>query len=291
MSETVKRTNPCEHCGTEIYSGPPDCPRCGAPNCCPKCCEEAEQYLLSRAPSPEVEAKPETTGEVDLSVCQSGDVCWLRGGGMYYFKGRNERCDKGIRPYMADRLAYTRTGRCFEYEHILDIIRVTRDGIQITPSTAEPSAEGGVKPIGAWIDHQETCGLCGSAMRDGSCTGDPDGCVMVVTGGSSAAPGDAVVKGPGVYRTRKYDERPKPEELAHVDAVNGEWGYGYIGSPNYLRRWSLRTGKQCNGDHIDITGPYVPTPKPVRQQLRDDASCLEGVAKCMRELADELQPS
>lgn len=29
----------CEHCGCDkIYSGPPDCPRCGAPNCCEVCC-------------------------------------------------------------------------------------------------------------------------------------------------------------------------------------------------------------------------------------------------------------
>ena len=29
----------CEHCGADVYSGPPDCPRCGAPNCCPQCCK------------------------------------------------------------------------------------------------------------------------------------------------------------------------------------------------------------------------------------------------------------
>ena len=33
----------CEHCGCDkIYSGPPDCPRCGAPNCCEVCCREQE---------------------------------------------------------------------------------------------------------------------------------------------------------------------------------------------------------------------------------------------------------
>lgn len=30
----------CDHCGSDhIYSGPPDCPRCGAPNCCQVCCQ------------------------------------------------------------------------------------------------------------------------------------------------------------------------------------------------------------------------------------------------------------
>lgn len=31
----------CEHCGYfAIYSGPPDCPYCGAPNCCQHCCQK-----------------------------------------------------------------------------------------------------------------------------------------------------------------------------------------------------------------------------------------------------------
>lgn len=30
----------CEHCGSNrIYHGPPDCPMCGAPNCCQTCCK------------------------------------------------------------------------------------------------------------------------------------------------------------------------------------------------------------------------------------------------------------
>lgn len=30
----------CEHCGSNrIYHGPPDCPTCGAPNCCQTCCK------------------------------------------------------------------------------------------------------------------------------------------------------------------------------------------------------------------------------------------------------------
>lgn len=32
----------CEHCGSDrIYSGPPDCPTCGAPNCCQTRCKVA----------------------------------------------------------------------------------------------------------------------------------------------------------------------------------------------------------------------------------------------------------
>jgi len=42
--ETIRRLekelgNRCEHCGAKLYSGPPDCPGCGAPNCCPQCCK------------------------------------------------------------------------------------------------------------------------------------------------------------------------------------------------------------------------------------------------------------
>lgn len=34
-----KLKNKCEHCGSDhIYHGPPDCPSCGAPNCCQPCC-------------------------------------------------------------------------------------------------------------------------------------------------------------------------------------------------------------------------------------------------------------
>ena len=33
----------CEYCGTTIIQ---DCPICGAPNCCPKCCEETTKELF-----------------------------------------------------------------------------------------------------------------------------------------------------------------------------------------------------------------------------------------------------
>lgn len=31
-------SNRCDECGARTYSGPPDCPTCGAPNCCQQCC-------------------------------------------------------------------------------------------------------------------------------------------------------------------------------------------------------------------------------------------------------------
>lgn len=35
----AERHNACEECGsTRHRSGPPDCPRCGAPQCCEMCC-------------------------------------------------------------------------------------------------------------------------------------------------------------------------------------------------------------------------------------------------------------
>ena len=31
----------CDVCGSDqIYHGPPDCPMCGAPNCCQECCRQ-----------------------------------------------------------------------------------------------------------------------------------------------------------------------------------------------------------------------------------------------------------
>lgn len=36
-----EKSRRCEHCGSDrIYSGPPDCPGCGAPVCCQVCCKE-----------------------------------------------------------------------------------------------------------------------------------------------------------------------------------------------------------------------------------------------------------
>jgi hypothetical protein len=37
----------CDNCGDTLYHGPPDCPRCGAPNCCQRCCKEAEMEAVA----------------------------------------------------------------------------------------------------------------------------------------------------------------------------------------------------------------------------------------------------
>lgn len=47
----LRKIERCEHCGSDrIYHGPPDCPDCGAPNCCQICCQlttsENERYRL-----------------------------------------------------------------------------------------------------------------------------------------------------------------------------------------------------------------------------------------------------
>ena len=36
----------CDDCGTILYSGPPDCPMCGAPVCCEQCCRI--EYLKAK---------------------------------------------------------------------------------------------------------------------------------------------------------------------------------------------------------------------------------------------------
>ena len=38
-SQLAERGRTCEHCGgTRFWNGPPECPRCGAPQCCQTCC-------------------------------------------------------------------------------------------------------------------------------------------------------------------------------------------------------------------------------------------------------------
>lgn len=40
IAKAVEEANKhcCETCGSRLYSGPPDCYYCGAPNCCQSCC-------------------------------------------------------------------------------------------------------------------------------------------------------------------------------------------------------------------------------------------------------------
>lgn len=44
--ESQKDGRHCEHCGTKIID---NCPVCGAPQCCPKCCDETTKELLQPA--------------------------------------------------------------------------------------------------------------------------------------------------------------------------------------------------------------------------------------------------
>lgn len=64
----------CEYCGTDIYCGPPDCPKCGAPNCCPKCCRE-EELVVMTAPAnndrPSEMPKPPEDSWLDFLISQA----------------------------------------------------------------------------------------------------------------------------------------------------------------------------------------------------------------------------
>ena len=46
-TERKKSKFPCDHCDGEwvIYN----CPQCGAPECCPTCCDEATEELKQQA--------------------------------------------------------------------------------------------------------------------------------------------------------------------------------------------------------------------------------------------------
>lgn len=160
--------------------------------------------------------------------------------------------------------------------------------------------------LGEGVDMKDgLCGACqqhvepalpdtvGSSARASSAPADPGG-------GSSAAPGDAVVKGPGKYRTADFDEYGKPQWIAEVIGQAGPDGK-WLGCVGPYACWWNSDGLADRHHRYDITGPSVAPPKPVRQQLREDAEWLEcnlsysssgqAIAKRLRELADELQPS
>jgi hypothetical protein len=51
----------CEYCGCDkIYSGPPDCPRCGAPVCCEVCCREETMKQCIEALEAQLKASQES---------------------------------------------------------------------------------------------------------------------------------------------------------------------------------------------------------------------------------------
>ena len=119
--------------------------------------------------------------KVDLSLAKPGDVLIGRNGSTEVFKDTD---GTGEWPYRSESYEeYRRDGSWSprrNEQSPADIVRVTRDGKIITPAPAKPAEEVG-----------EKCCLCDSPMKDGSCTGDPDGCVMVVTDAPAA-----VIQGP-----------------------------------------------------------------------------------------------
>jgi hypothetical protein len=259
--------NPCERCGTQIYSGPPDCPRCGAPNCCPKCCEESEADIAP-SPSPEPSAR---AAEVDLELALPGDKCHLRNGRVEVFDGPapegwscREYCPYRVQSghtYRRDGGYTTCAGERTEW----DIVRVVRDGVQITLAV-------------------EKCCLCDSPMGgDGHCTGDHDGCVMTAP---SASP--CVIQGAGKYRTVLFDKTGSPHDLAEIVgkmtlvASEGLHWVGVIGGTSTA---FFGDDGECSGPgQWTITGPYVPQPKPeitlagLTELLKDAPEKLETLA-------------
>lgn len=75
--------------------------------------------------------------QVDLSLCQPGDVCHLRSCGTTPFNGPNrENSDVRRKEFLfaAGGVGYRRDGRFMrDRESAYDIVRVTRDGQTITP--------------------------------------------------------------------------------------------------------------------------------------------------------------
>jgi len=64
----------CEHCGCDrIYSGPPDCPRCGAPVCCEICCKE--QALKDRIKALEAALEQEKKYDIEKQRDLWADNC------------------------------------------------------------------------------------------------------------------------------------------------------------------------------------------------------------------------
>lgn len=71
----------CEHCGSDrIYHGPPDCPTCGAPNCCQTCCqittlEQERDQLQEQLEKAESKADDEWLGALGrFKLCDGVDA-------------------------------------------------------------------------------------------------------------------------------------------------------------------------------------------------------------------------
>lgn len=53
----------CDECGTELID---ECLRCGAPQCCPKCCAETTQEIIKALLCPDCKAPLCRTGDDEL---------------------------------------------------------------------------------------------------------------------------------------------------------------------------------------------------------------------------------
>lgn len=237
------------------------------------------------------------TGEVP----QVGDVVFAHGEGHMAFRSFGE-----INNTRQVVVAINDTVNCVTIERRQSFGSVFNAArFDLLSRAPEPSAEVG-EDSPRCRECQDACLGEGVDVRDGLC----GACQQYVE--PSAAPGDAVITKPGKYRTADFDEYGKPQWIAEVIGQAGPDGK-WLGCVGPYACWWNSDGLADRHNRYDITGPFVAPPKPVRQQLRDDAEWLEdimsdslegharpykewgdgmyAIAKRLRELADELQPS
>ena len=102
---------------------------------------------------------------------------------------------------------------------------------------------------------EEQCCLCGSPMNAGSCTGDPDGCVMVVTDKPAEVP-QAVITGPGKYVNKWGD-------VATIIGPAGDLWVGYFeDSHGHKTAYLFESDGKKHTTYVafagSLTGPYAP---------------------------------
>jgi hypothetical protein len=74
---------------------------------------------------------------VDLSLAKPGDICHREDGVSFPFIGLHRSCR-----YAAGEMTFSKHGRCCSDPGCwCHIVRVTRNGVQVTPAPAEPAAE------------------------------------------------------------------------------------------------------------------------------------------------------
>jgi hypothetical protein len=68
---------PCEHCGEQIGYYPLGCAGCGAPQCCPRCCDEENARRATSEPPPDPRDM-EMEELRDLAARYAGEIAALR---------------------------------------------------------------------------------------------------------------------------------------------------------------------------------------------------------------------